>query len=210
MAAADDLDEGLLDQLAVEFLDHGRQAMGFLRSAQALLVAPPAGAPHTAEMVAYCLREAMQAILESQDTGGSGQWRTRSCSVVEAKQCYERTRDLPGENNDAILQAQNVLSRLNEAIHYRVSIDEARQMWADCLTILRQLFLSPDFDWKILNRLILVGGPVCAIQILFIAWSVTSHKSPEARQDLFEILAIISIIIAIMPAFNKVAGKFDK
>lgn len=38
-----------------------------------------------ADTIAYCLREAMKAIPESQATGGGGQWRTTSREVVKAK-----------------------------------------------------------------------------------------------------------------------------
>jgi hypothetical protein len=194
----------LLEHLVVEFLDHGRRAVEFLRTAQALLAAPPAGAPRTANMVGYCLREAMKAIPESQDTGGGGQWKTRSRSVVEAKDRYERTKDLPGEDSDAALQElltriddmalthqevrihqkrliavvvnrtgaqplvsgidpvgsyQDILSRLDEAVHHGVSLDKARKIWTDCLAILRQLFLPPDVRHAELDVLAAVDSP---------------------------------------------------
>jgi hypothetical protein len=204
VSAADDLDEGLLNHLVVEFLDHGRRAVGFLRSAQALLVTPPADAPQVADMIAYCLREAMKAIPQSQDTGEGGQWRVRSRSVVDAKERYLRTKDLPGENSDAALHDllasiddmalthqeasvhqkrliavvvnrtgaqpltsgtdpvgsyQDVLSRLDEAVHRRVNMDEAQVLWADSVAILRQRFLPPDVRHAELDSLAAVDSP---------------------------------------------------
>jgi hypothetical protein len=202
-----DLDEVLLDHLVVEFFDHGQQAVEFLRSAQVSLSAPPADAPRVANMIAYCLREAMKAIPASQDVGGGGQWRMKSRSVVEAKRRYELTRSLPGQDSDAALQDllaciddmasthqeesihqkrliavivnrtgaqplasgvepvrayQDLLTQLDEAVHpghRAVSIEEVRQMWTDCLAILRQLFLPPEVRHHKLDVLAAVDSP---------------------------------------------------
>jgi hypothetical protein len=205
--SAGDLDEGLLDHLVVEFFDHGRQAVEFLRSAQALVSAPPAGVPRVDNVIAYCLREAMKIIPASQDVGGGGQWRTKSRSVVDAKRRYELTRGLPGEDSDSALRDlltciddmalthqeesihqkrliavivnrtgaqplasgvepvrvyQDILTRLDEAVHpghREVGIEEARQLWTDCVAILRQLFLPPEVRHRELDVLAAVDSP---------------------------------------------------
>jgi hypothetical protein len=155
-------------------------------------------------MIAYCLREAMKAIPESQDTGAGGAWKIRSRSVVEAKVGYEQTKGLPGEDSDAALREllariddmalthqeesirqkrliavvvdrtgaqplvsgtdpvgayQNVLSRLDEAVHHRVSMDGALELWIECLAILRRLFLPPDIRDTELDALAAVDSP---------------------------------------------------
>jgi hypothetical protein len=40
--------------------------------------------------------------------------------------------------------------------------------------------------------------------------SIASHKSPEARQNLLDILTIIGFILAIMPTIERIADKLDK
>lgn len=84
--AEGDLDERLLDHLVVEFGGYyGHRAAEFLRSAHALMSLPAQTVPCLADTIAYCLREAMKAIPESQATGGGGQWKTTSREVVKAK-----------------------------------------------------------------------------------------------------------------------------
>ena len=102
--SADELDEGLLDHLVVEFLDHGQRAVEFLRSAQTLLSVTPADTPRVADVIAYCIREAMKAIPASQDTSGGGLWKTASRAVVDARKRFELTRALPGEDSDAAMR----------------------------------------------------------------------------------------------------------
>ena len=56
------LDPELLNQLRVEFGDHGVRAIGFLETAQCLLNDDTAPLPRMGEVVAYCLREALTKI----------------------------------------------------------------------------------------------------------------------------------------------------
>ena len=199
-----ELDQELLDHLIVEFLDHGQRAVDFLRSAAGLLSTRPELLPQQPALIAYCLREAMKAIPASQDTGGGGQWRTKSREVAEAKQRLEMIRRLPGEDSDGALQEllaridemaltheqdrlhqqrliavitnrtgaqplasgtgpvrtyQDVLDRLDRAVHGAVTLEEARQLWVDCLAILRQLFLPPDTRHHELDALAALDSP---------------------------------------------------
>jgi len=199
-----ELDQDLLDHLIVEFLDHGQRAVDFLRSAGGLLSTRPELLPQQPALIAYCLREAMKAIPASQDTGGGGQWRTKSREVAEAKQRLEMIRRLPGQDSNGALQAllaridemaltheqdrvhqqrliavivnrtgaqplasgtgpvrtyQDVLDRLDRAVHGTVTLEEARQLWVDCLAILRQLFLPPDTRYRELDALAALDSP---------------------------------------------------
>lgn len=201
-----ELDQEPLEHLVVEFLDHGQRAVNFLRSVSGLLSVTPEQLPEQPALIAYCLREAMKAIPASQDTGGGGQWRTRSRKVAEAKQRFEMIRRLPGEDSDGALQEllaridemaltheqdrlhqqrliavitsrtgaqplasgtrlvrtyQDVLDRLDRAVHGTVTltIEEARQLWVDCLAILRQLFLPPDIRHRELDALAALDSP---------------------------------------------------
>lgn len=66
------VDPQLLDHLLVEFGDHGERAVGFLRTAHALLsLDSPVVPPRLPETIAYCLREAMKTIPASQPGGCS-------------------------------------------------------------------------------------------------------------------------------------------
>ena len=95
-AHGDEPSEALLEHLVFEFGDHGERAAEFLRTAADLRRSPanPAS-PRRAECVAYCLREALKMIPQSQAVAGSGAWRTRSRSVTDAKRRYEQVRGLP-------------------------------------------------------------------------------------------------------------------
>jgi hypothetical protein len=54
---------------------------------------------------------------------------------------------------------QDVLDRLDKAVHGTVSSEEARQLWTDCLAILRQLFLPPDTRHRELDALAALASP---------------------------------------------------
>lgn len=86
-----DIDQ-LLAHLKSEFGSHGRRAADSLLTAQNMLnwaKGHEATAPRIGNAVAYCLREAMTEILNSQQVSGQS-WRSVSREVVKAKQCYER------------------------------------------------------------------------------------------------------------------------
>ena len=73
--------------------DAGGRARGFLESARWLLRdgAPPV--PRRGEVVAYCVRQAADSILESAGSSPEdGRWRELSRKVVSAKKRYERER----------------------------------------------------------------------------------------------------------------------
>ena len=98
------LPEDLVDHLIVEFGAYGERAVGFLRTAVAILGADQVDSPRRAECVAYCLREAMTTLPLAGGVPGGGKWRSRSRDVVDAKTRYEKVRDLPGEDSDGALR----------------------------------------------------------------------------------------------------------
>lgn len=96
----------LLDHLIVEFGDHGRRAVGFIRTAEQLLelAASHNAAARLPETIAYCLREAMKAIPASVDVGDGALWKDASRAVTEARRRYERARGMPGEDEQGALR----------------------------------------------------------------------------------------------------------
>jgi len=123
----DELNEELLDHLVVEFGDHGRRAVEFLRTAADLLrsSADPLP-PRHAECVAYCLREALKTIPASHGIRGGGEWRVRSRKVSEAKQRFEQIRGLPGADTDGALR--DLLDRIDDLVltHEQETINQKR------------------------------------------------------------------------------------
>jgi hypothetical protein len=117
----------LLEHLAVEFGEHGRRAVDFLITAQALLESEPRrDSPRLPETVAYCLREAMKTIPASQDVGGGGLWRSASRAVADARRRYEFVRGVPGEDEQGALD--ELLATIDdlEIIHSQEGIHERR------------------------------------------------------------------------------------
>ncbi|MEU5044332.1 hypothetical protein [Streptomyces griseorubiginosus] len=106
------LNPDLLSHLVDEFMDDGRRAVGFLRSAEALVLMPDDALPGHPELIAYSLREAMKAIPASQRTGGGGEWSVRSRQVVDAKKRYDLSRGLPGEEGESALD--NLMRKIDE------------------------------------------------------------------------------------------------
>jgi hypothetical protein len=109
---SDGFDEGLFEHLIVEFLDHGRRAVEFLRASRQLLAMSPEYLPRQAALIGYCLREAMKAIPESQDVDGVGRWRERSREVADAKRRLEMIRGFPGEDEEGALD--HLLAKIDE------------------------------------------------------------------------------------------------
>ncbi|MCA1703071.1 MAG: hypothetical protein LC808_07295 [Actinobacteria bacterium] len=120
-------DPRLLDHLTVEFGDHGRRAVEFLLTAQALLeLESPRESPRLPETVAYCLREAMKTIPASQDVGGGGLWRSASRAVADSRRRYELVRGVPGEDEQGALD--ELLATIDDLkiIHSQEGIHERR------------------------------------------------------------------------------------
>lgn len=122
----DPVDPQLLDHLLVEFGDHGERAVGFLRTAHALLCLDSTMVlPRLPETITYCLREAMKTIPASQPLGGGSLWRTASRAVSDARRRYELVKDVPGEDapgalNDLLAAIDDLdLVHSQEGIHER-------------------------------------------------------------------------------------------
>lgn len=196
----------LLQHLTIEFGDHGKRAVDFLLTAQNLLEADQLDLPRLGETIAYCLREAMQAIPASLDTGDSGQWKKISREVVDAyKRCQmainlsedrdtiwdeldkridnlERLHNQPGLHEERLIAVmsrrtgvvplsagttpvrtyQHLLDKLNKALHGKCSIADSKQLWYECLNILRQFFLPPEIKQSKLEYLAQIESPSTA------------------------------------------------
>ena len=100
------IDSELLSHLKTEFGSHGHRAVEFLFTASQLLSCveqtPDDAPPRVAETIAYCLREAMTAILKSQQSQGTS-WGTISRQVVKAKRRYEQAQRYPGTDEQVAL-----------------------------------------------------------------------------------------------------------
>jgi hypothetical protein len=197
---SDASEEGLFEHLIVEFVDHGERAVDFLRASKQLLTMSPGSVPRQAALVGYCLREAMKAIPDSDDTGGGGEWGRRSREVVNAKKRFELVRGLPGDDADSALSDllskidlmastheqdrihqrrlialivnrtgarpltfgtdpirtyQNLIERCDSVAHRKgeATLEEAQQLWTDCMAVLRQLFMPPEVRHRELDAL---------------------------------------------------------
>lgn len=195
----------LLEHLVIEFGDHGKRAVDFLLTAQNLLKADQLDSPRLGETIAYCLREAMQAIPASFDTGDSGQWNKLSREIVDMHRRHKKAADLsedsisdirnelysklddlerfhgdqPGLHERRLIAVmsrrtgvipistgtapirayQNLLSELNKALHGRCSVADSKQLWYECLNILRQFFLPPEIKHSELESLAQLESP---------------------------------------------------
>lgn len=121
------VDPQLLDHLVVEFGDHGERAVGFLRTAHALLsLDSTVEPPRLPETITYCLREAMKTIPASQPLGGGGLWRTASRAVSDARRRYELVKDVPGEDAQGALN--DLLAAIDDLdlVHSQEGIHERR------------------------------------------------------------------------------------
>lgn len=198
----------LLEHLAIEFGDHGQRAVDFLSTAQGLLEADQLSSLRLGEIVAYCLREAMQAIPASFDTGDSGQWNKLSREIVDMHKRHKKAADLseegisdirnelynklddlerfhddqPGLHERRLVALmsrrtgvipistgtapirvyQNLLSELNKALHGRCSVADSKQLWYECLDILRRFFLPPEIKHSELESLAQIESPSAA------------------------------------------------
>ncbi|MEZ5222216.1 MAG: hypothetical protein R2743_12035 [Ilumatobacteraceae bacterium] len=119
-------DPALLDHLVVEFGEHGRRAVEFLQTAEALLALESSTmTPRLPETAAYCLREAMKTIPDSQKDGQAGRWRSASRAVTDARRRFDLVRGVPGEDEDGalreLLDAIDGLEQVHgqEGIHQR-------------------------------------------------------------------------------------------
>ena len=62
---------------------------------------------------------------------------------------------------------------------------------------------------QVLHGLLIIGGPLVVLQVIFIAWSVAGHVSSDARQQVAELIGLLAFALAIAPAFNALAKRTD-
>ena len=121
-----DIDQ-LLGHLKSEFGQHGRRAADSLLTARILLdwaQGHETAAPRAGNAIAYCLREAMTEIVESQDDSGQS-WRSVSREVVDAKQRYERVHRSGSDKQRPLTDILKKIDDLAE-FHRRESDRERR------------------------------------------------------------------------------------
>ncbi len=109
-------DPALLEHLVVEFGEHGHRAVEFLQTAEALLVLESSTTtPRLPETAAYCLREAMKTIPDSQKDGQAGRWRSASRAVTDARRRFGLVQGVPGEDEDgALREVLDAIDRLDQ------------------------------------------------------------------------------------------------
>ena len=117
----------LLAHLRSEFGPHGRRASDYLLTARDMLdwvKGREATAPRLGNAAAYCLREAMTEILNSQADSGQS-WRSVSREVVKAKQRYERVH---GTGSNGQRPLAELLKKIDDmaGFHKRESDRERR------------------------------------------------------------------------------------
>ena len=88
---AEPVEEGLLERLRLEF---GERVVGFLDTARGLLNSG-FNVPRLGETVAYCLREALQAVLDS-GWARSGEWRNLSDGSLRTDGRHDIGENRPG------------------------------------------------------------------------------------------------------------------
>lgn len=121
------IDAPLLDHLSVEFGRQGERSVRFLRTAYSLLTLDPAVMlPSQAEIVAYCLREAMKGLPASQAVAGGGEWRRASRGVVNAWDHFQRAKDLSNDEAQVALGGLSQQIDRLERLHSQENIHERR------------------------------------------------------------------------------------
>ena len=106
------LDDAVAARLVDEFGEDGRRCVEFLETAHVLLCGGFRSVPRWGQTVAYCLREAMTAVLEAARLGDAGRWNEVSRGVVAAGREYRRAEDDPGPERDRLLGV--LLARIDD------------------------------------------------------------------------------------------------
>ena len=118
----------LLAHLRSEFGSHGRRAADSLLTARSALnwakEHDRTAAPRIGNAIAYCLREAMTEILNSQDDSGQS-WRSLSRDVVRAKERYERVHGSGPDGQRPLAELLKTIDDMAE-FHERESDRERR------------------------------------------------------------------------------------
>ncbi len=97
-------EEELFKQLSLEFGAGGQRAVEFLRTADGLIhQLEELGQSRSGEIIAYCIREALQSIPDSYRPDERMDWAKVSREVVKAKGQFSRLRGKQGENEQGAL-----------------------------------------------------------------------------------------------------------
>ena len=105
------LESELLEHLRVEFGSRGHRVADLLSDAHSHLTS---STPlfRRCDAVAFCLREAMQEILKSVESGGAGSWRRLSREVIEKRKRYGKAIRPPGDGAEDTEDAEGALCDL--------------------------------------------------------------------------------------------------
>jgi len=105
----------LLDQMVVELRDHGKRAIEFLVTARGQIDGGLDHLPRSPENVAYCLREVLTSITDSQDRGEPREWRAVLDRIARAKSRYLRENEAEPAapaGDEALVDLMSALSDL--------------------------------------------------------------------------------------------------
>ena len=111
------VDDAVGARLVDEFGEDGRRAVEFLETASVLLCGGFRSVPRWGQTIAYCLREAMTAVLEAARLGDAGRWKEISRGVVTAGGEYRRVEHSPGPERDRLLGV--LLTRIDDLGRFR-------------------------------------------------------------------------------------------
>lgn len=116
----------LLTHLVDEFGSAGARAVEHLLSAEVLVAGGDFVLPASGSHVAFALRAALSALIETPDAPEGGQWRRTSRAVADAKVRYESVRSLPGD--EAAPALQDLLERIDDMaqVHSQEALHQQR------------------------------------------------------------------------------------
>lgn len=195
-------DEAVFEYLIAEYGEPGGRAVGFLRTAIALLQLPSKEAERLAEAAAYCLREAMTGIPKAA-AHEEGDWREAWRGVEDATRRFEIARGMPGEDQQVALGS--LLRAIGEMEDY-FRRDKLHQRRLIALMVQRTgagpLKLSPD--------------PIREFQDLMETLNGALHGSTspqDARGYLDRCLALMAQLFTPpdvrLPRLDELAAKAD-
>ncbi len=106
------VDDAVAARLVDEFGEDGRRCVEFLEAAYVLLCVGFRSVPRWGQTVAFCLREAMTAVLKAARLGDAGRWKEISRDVVTAGGEYRRVKHSPDSERDRLLGV--LLARIDD------------------------------------------------------------------------------------------------
>lgn len=118
------LDIELLKRLEFQLGDDGLRAADFLRTAAQLASTEQDMYPRLADVIAYCLREALTVIPAEQNLTQNSDWKEATEQVIDAKMRYVLAVGLPGNDSDMALD--ELLGKISVLEQFRNQIKGTR------------------------------------------------------------------------------------